>query len=120
MFYHVLMHVWSFVLDLASISRLASDEKDLEILLLRQQLRIVERKQQRGPHIPRWEKIPLAVLSQRLKKQGALTREMLQTSLRLFRPDTVLGWHRALIRRKWTLKQGSQPGRPPIDKNLEQ
>jgi hypothetical protein len=70
MFYHVIMHVWSFVLDLVSISQLASDEKDLEILLLRQQLRIVERKQQRGPHIPRWEKVPLAVLSQRLKKQA--------------------------------------------------
>jgi len=47
------MHIWSFVLDLASISRLTAEEKDIEILLLRQQLRIVERQQQRGPHIPR-------------------------------------------------------------------
>jgi hypothetical protein len=35
------MHIWSFVL--ARVSRLAAEEKDIEILLLRQQLRIVER-----------------------------------------------------------------------------
>lgn len=54
------MHIWSFVLDLARVSRLAAEEKDIEILLLRQQLRIVERRKQRGPHIPagrrcRWQ-----------------------------------------------------------------
>jgi hypothetical protein len=32
---------------------ISEDEKDLEILLLRQQLGMVERKQLRGPHIPR-------------------------------------------------------------------
>ena len=36
-----------------SVSRLTEGEKDLEILLLRQQMGIVERKHERGPHIPR-------------------------------------------------------------------
>lgn len=120
MVYHVIMHVWYFVLDLASISQLAANEKDLEILLLRQQLRIVERRQQRGPHISRWEKVSLAVLTERLRERAALTRKNLQASLRLFKPDTVLGWHRALVRRKWTYKQEVRPGRPPIDEELEQ
>ena len=31
-FYHVIMHIWSFVLDLASISLLTTEEKDIEIL----------------------------------------------------------------------------------------
>ena len=118
-FYHVIMHIWSFVLDLASISLLTTEEKDIEILLLRQQLRIVERRQQRGPHIPRWEKVPLAVLTRRLKTQAALTREKLQISLRLFKPDIVRGWHRALVRRKWTFRQRRRPGRPTIDEDLE-
>jgi hypothetical protein len=47
--FRMLLFVWAFVLDLVAISRMVSDEKDLEILLLRQQLRIVERKQCRGP-----------------------------------------------------------------------
>jgi hypothetical protein len=51
------------VLDLAAVIRMGENEKDLEILLLRQQLRIVERKQARGPQIPRWQKVPLAVLA---------------------------------------------------------
>jgi putative transposase len=33
---------------------------------------------------------------------------------------TLQGWHRAMVRRKWTYKQGSKPGRPPINKELEQ
>jgi hypothetical protein len=34
-----------FVLDVIAVSSMTDDEKDVEILLLRQQLRIVERKQ---------------------------------------------------------------------------
>lgn len=45
--------LWQFVLGLVVMMRMTEDEKDLEILLLRQQLRIVERKQAREPQIPR-------------------------------------------------------------------
>ena len=53
MFFRMILFVWEFMLDLAAVMRMGNDEKDLEILLLRQQLRIVERKQPRGPQIPR-------------------------------------------------------------------
>ncbi len=53
MIFRLILFVWAFVLDLAAVSRLAEDEKDLDIMLLRQQLRMVERKQPRGPHLPR-------------------------------------------------------------------
>jgi putative transposase len=43
----------------------------------------------------------------------------LAESVRLFKPDTLIGWHRELVRRKWTFKQGRKPGRPPIDAELE-
>jgi hypothetical protein len=44
MFFHMMMFVWEFVLDLAAVMRMTDDEKDLEIMLLRQQLRIVDRR----------------------------------------------------------------------------
>jgi putative transposase len=33
----------------------------------------------------------------------------------LVSPQTVLGWHRDLVRRKWTYGRTGRPGRPPID-----
>ncbi|NDJ79073.1 MAG: transposase [Chloroflexi bacterium] len=82
-------------------------------------MRIVERKQQRGPQIPRWQKVPLAALAVRMKATASNAREALAESVRLFKPDTLIGWHRAIVRRKWTYKQGRKPGRPPIDSDLE-
>ena len=88
-------------------------EKDLEIALLRQPLRIIARRQTRGPAIPRWQKLSLAVLAGRLKTVS----KPLQLDALLFKPETLLRWHRELVR-KWTFRQ-SQTGRPKIDPNLE-
>lgn len=118
-FFRMVLFVWEFVLDLVAVMRMAEDEKDLEIMLLRQQLRIVERKQERGPQIPRWQKVPLAALAVRLKEHASNGRAALTESVRLFKPNTVLGWHRAMVRRKWTYQQERKPGRPPIDAELE-
>ena len=52
-FFRILIFNWDFGLDVLAVSKLTADEKDVEILLLRQQLRIVDRKQQRGPIILR-------------------------------------------------------------------
>jgi putative transposase len=119
MVFRVILFVWEFLMDVLAISQLSEDEKELELLLLRQQLRIVERKQERGPQIPRWQKVPLAMLAVRLKERAGNERAALEASVRLFRPATVVGWHRAIVRRKWTYQQGRKPGRPPIDAELE-
>jgi putative transposase len=117
--FRVVLFVWEFLMDVLAVSRLSNEEKELEILLLRQQLRIVERKQERGPQIPRWQKVPLAMLAVRLKERARNGRAALEASVRLFRPATVIGWHQAIVRRKWTYQQGRKPGRPPIDEALE-
>jgi hypothetical protein len=87
---------------------------------VRQQLRIVERKQPRGPHIPRWQKVPLAALAMRLKGTTSNAHETLAESIILFKPETVLGWHRAVVRWKWTFKQHQRTaGRPRIEADIE-
>ncbi len=40
--------------------------------------------------------------------------------MRLFKPATVIGWHRELVRRKWTFQQKGHGGHPPIDAELAQ
>jgi len=55
----------------------------VEVLLLRQLLRIVERKLARPPRISSWEKLILAVLCPRLKHRNRLK------DLMLFKPETV-------------------------------
>ena len=89
--FRVVLFVWESLMDVLAVSRLGDEEKELEILLLRQQLRIVERRQERGPHIPRWQKVPLAMLAVRLKERARNGRVALETSMRLFRPVTVIG-----------------------------
>jgi hypothetical protein len=91
MFFRVMLVVWQFLLDLVAVLRMTDDEKDLEIMLLRQRLRIVERKQARGPQIPRWRKVPLAALAVRMQDKASNAREVLGESARLFKPDTLIG-----------------------------
>ena len=71
MFYQVLAFLWSILLDLMIVSRMAGSDKDLEIVLLRQQLAIVERRQKRGPQIPRWQKVPLGSAGDALERDCA-------------------------------------------------
>jgi hypothetical protein len=110
-FFQMMLFVWMFILDLAAICRLSDEAKDLELLLLRQQLRIVERRQKRGPQIPRWQKIPLSALVHRLVQTAANAPEALAASVRLFKPETILKWHREAVRRKGTFKRKQAGGR---------
>src|SRR5687768_15346819 len=105
MFFHWLFLFWVFILDIATVSQMVSDEKDLEIMILRQQLRIVERRQPRGPTIPRWQKVPLIAVAIFLKGRSSHAKAKLQANLLLFKPETLLRWHRELVRQKWTFKQ---------------
>jgi hypothetical protein len=55
MVFRVILFVWGFLLDMAAISRMTDDEKDLVIPLLRQHLHTAERKPKRSSRVPRWQ-----------------------------------------------------------------
>lgn len=111
------MHIFRLFLDLLASKGLSDQQKDLEILLLRHQLRILERKLPRAPRMSQWEKPVLAVLAARFAALTKGTGKRLDEAVLLFKPDTVLRWHRDLVRRKWTFRR---VGRPPVVPELQQ
>ena len=104
MFFAVLAHLFSVLLDLLGMLARSECEKELEILLLRQQIRILQRTHARPPRLSWWEKLPLALLAAKLIQRATHSRARLSQSLLLFTPETALQWHRELVRHKWTFR----------------
>src|SRR5215217_6723022 len=117
MVWRVLLHLVGFIVDLSSGARGEPDEKDLQIALLRHQVRLLQRRWPRPPRLSRWEKLTLAALTARLARLTDRTR--LAQIMLLVRPETVLTWHRELVRRKWTYRRQQARGRPPITAEVE-
>jgi transposase len=80
-------------------------EREAELLVLRHQLKVLSR-QVRRPRFRRRDRMLLAALSR------VLPRERWKAFV--VTPRTLLGWHRDLVRRKWTYRRRG-PGRPPLD-----
>src|SRR6266511_615588 len=105
----MLFILWLIVRLLARLLVLSNDDdgaKDLEILVLRQQLRVLRRKSGR-PKFTARDRVLLAAASRVLPRQ--------RWASLLVTPQTLLRWHRTLVRRKWTYGKERTPGRPPID-----
>lgn len=115
----ILVHVFTTWLSIFSIGRLSEQEKELEILVLRHQLAILQRKCDKPIKPNRIEKMTLAIHAVRLKRIGHKTTSQLRDVLRIFQPETVISWHRELVRRKWTYPHHRQGGRPHINKEFE-
>lgn len=119
MIYLLLAHLFSFLLDLFSITCRSDRHKDLEIVLLRHQLRILQRQHPQPPRVSRLEKLVLAVLAAKLSNTSRGVRDRLSQVSLLFKPDTLLKWHRELVRRKWTYKHRRKGGRRPTTTELQ-
>jgi hypothetical protein len=116
--YFMLAALLSWLIDLGTL-RVQSDRAEVELLLLRRQLAILQRTQPRPPRLTRWEKVGLAVLAANLRCLPAAARSRVRASLVLFTPKTLLKWHREVVRRTWTFRQQRTPGRPPTGAELE-
>jgi hypothetical protein len=60
----IVKHIFSTILSIINITRLSNQEKDLEILILRQQLSILQRKHNSSIKPNRVEKITFSACSQ--------------------------------------------------------
>ena len=97
--------VFSFLLDLAQVLTRSDHDQALELVLLRQQLRLYER-QARQPQPSRWEKVILATLAVKLPDLWGVGL--------VFTPTTLLRWHRDSVKRRWTVDHRPKRGRPPV------
>ena len=95
MSWFILKHIFSTILSIVNIGRLTDQDKDMEILVLRQQLSILQRKLN---HPIRVEKLTLAILTTKFKQMTHQTANQLRDVIRIFQPETVLCWHRQLVR----------------------
>src|SRR6266498_126261 len=77
-----------------------------ELLVLRHQVKVLQRQVKR-PRLRRLDRMLLAAASRPMPRKP--------WPAFVVRPETMLRWHRELVRKKWTYKRRGRPGRPPID-----
>jgi transposase InsO family protein len=98
------------VLRLLLLACRSSRSKDIELLVLRQELAVV-RRQVPHPKTRLEERLVLSVLQQ--------LRPLQERVSNLFTPDTLRRWHRELVRRTWSGPQRGKPRRAiPLEHQL--
>jgi putative transposase len=84
-----------------------------EILILRRQLAVLQRQQPHRPNLNWADRALLATLLSVIPKARRHGMRLLVTS------DTILRWHRDLVRRRWAARSGRGGiGRPPTGRNI--
>lgn len=84
----------------------------LELAALRQQVGVLKRQNPR-PRLSRGDRLFWLILRRLWSKWARVL-------VVLFKPETVVGWHRAGFRWYWRLRSRHRPGRPRITPELRQ
>src|SRR5690606_13160380 len=69
--------------------------------------------------LSRAERLTLAVIGAKLKAVSGRSIKQLRDVIRIVQPETVLCWHRELIRRKWAQPSKNAGGRPRTQLEIE-
>src|SRR6266851_2638434 len=105
MLFAALYSALRLVLELIQLEHKDAADLKAEVLALRQQVKVLERQIKRARWQPE-DRLILSVLRERLPRTAWAGL--------LVRPETVLGWHRELVRRNWAASWGrASVGRPP-------
>jgi len=95
------------------LSRREESWKSAEILLLRHQLTVLRRQQSARPKTTWADRALIAFLLAVIPRPRRAGLQMIIT------PETVLRWHRDIVRRRWARKSRHQrPGRPSTHRNI--
>jgi len=96
--------------------RRGDDHKTVEILLLRHQLAVLQRQLAGTGKRPRPDWADRAIIALLV----SLVPKARRAGLRLIvTPDTILRWHRDLLRRRWADKSRPKNGRPATHRNIK-
>jgi hypothetical protein len=74
----LVVHLFSILFDLVRSLSQSEREKELEIVLLRKPLRILQRTRSRSPRLCWWEKLPLAHFAAKLVEEAQHSRTRLE------------------------------------------
>jgi len=111
-----LRFVFLLITQVASWLRLSRHEEawqTAEILILRHQLAVLQRQQPRRPNLNWADRALLATL------HGVIPKARRQGLRLLVTPDTILRWHRDIIRRRWAARSmRGRTGRPATRRNI--
>jgi putative transposase len=95
------------------VSRREETWKTAEILILRHQLAVLQRRQPRRPGLNWADRALLAALL------GVIPKARRHRLWLLVTPDTILRWHRDIVRRRWAARSKSgRTGRPVTRRNI--
>src|ERR1700734_3622836 len=95
------------------LSRREEAWQTAEILILRHQLSVLHRRQPLRPHLTLADRTLLAALL------GVIPKARRQGLRLLVTPDTILRWHRDIIRRRWAARSTrGRTGRPATRRNI--
>jgi putative transposase len=111
-----LRFVFLLITRVASWLRLSRREEawqTAEILILRHQLAVVQRRQPRRPNVNWADRALLVTLL------GVIPKARRQGLRLLVTPDTIVRWHRDIVRRRWAARSmRGKSGRPATRRNI--
>jgi len=96
------------------LNKTLNDSRDAVIRYLTAELKFLIKHLEARPKPTECEKAALA------RAAKAIDPEHLEKTFNLFQPSTLLRWYRKLVAKKWDYSNRRKPGRPRVNRELEE